>query len=268
MPRPSLRSNPAKANNMKRVSGLFLFFFLLYSFQLQAATRGDVKVLEAADSIRYNASRLTREYLLYLLYPHKKVLKQSLEKRFQALENDMHDIAISTKDPKTRGVLKYFSFEKVRIGEILKQKPSLANASELIDFSESFIEGASAIAKRHLYVPAPEEEMWITTRSLDQDIEESIKYYIAYHLIKDDPELKHKMDASADKVKQALARINQYQYDDKLLKTRSDLNHLWTTMEIYLKKVEKLPLPIITSLMGEEMESSVDILGVFHSKNQ
>jgi len=235
---------------------------------MQGATRGDVKVLEAVDSIRYNSSRLTREYLLYLLYPNKKILRALLEKRFQSLETDMHEIAISTKDPKTKGVLKYFAFEKVRIGEMLKKKPSLQNATALIDLSESFMEGASAIAKRHLYVPAPEEEMWITTRSLDQDIEEILKYYIAHHLIKDDPQLRHKLQNAAAKVKRALIRINEYPYEGELKTTRAKLNHLWKTLEIYLAKADKLPLPIVTSLMGDELEASINTLGIFHSKNQ
>jgi hypothetical protein len=233
----------------------------------QSATRGDVKVLEAADSIRYNASKLTKEYLLYLLHPQKKVLKKSLQGRFLALDEDMHDIAISTKDPKTKGVLKYFAFEKVRIGEILKQKPTRENATELLDFSESFKEGATAIAKRHLYVPAPEEAMWIVTRSLDQELEEIVKYYIAHEIVRDDPELKHKLTAAVARFKKALEKINQYTYDEKLKKKRTQLNQLWKTLEGYLAKADKLPLPIIATLMGDELESSIDTLGVYHSKN-
>ena len=235
---------------------------------MHAATRGDVRVLEAADSIRYNAIRMTREYLLYLIYPKKTALQGSLQKHFEALETDMHNIAVSTKDPKTKGVLKYFAFEKVRIGEMIKQKPSIENAGELIDFSESFVEGASAIARRHLYVPAPEEKMWITTRSFDQEVEEVIKYYLAAHLIKDDPELIHKREAATARIKQMLDVINAYPYTDELQPMRARLNHLWETLEYYLGKVDKLPLPIVTTLMGNELESSVDVLGVYHSKNQ
>jgi hypothetical protein len=252
---------------MKAIASGVVFLVIL-SLDMQGATRGDVKVLEAADSIQYNTSRLTREYLLSLLYPEKTILKTLLEKRFQALETDMHEIAISTKDPKTKGVLKYFAFEKVRIGEMLKRKPTLQNATALIDLSESFVEGALAIAKHHLYVPAPEEEMWITTRSLDQSIEEILKYYIAHHLIKDDPQLQHKLQNAAAKVKQALIRINAYPYEGDLKITRTHLNHLWQTLEIYLAKAEKLPLPLIVSLMGDELEASINTLGIFHSKNQ
>jgi len=246
-------------------SALLLLAFITGA---QGATRGDVKVLEAADSIRYNASRVTKEYLLYFLYPNKQRLKNSLQKHFRALEANMHDIAISTKDPKTKGVLKYFAFEKVRIGEILQEKPSLRNAVELIDFSESFIEGASAIAKRHFYVPAPEEEMWIVTRSLNQEVEEIIKYYVAHQVVHDDPQLKQKLDAAVKKAQALLKRINRYRYDRELTQARDRLNHLWQTLETYLAKGDTLPLPLITSLMGDELEGSIDTLGIYHSKNQ
>ncbi len=232
------------------------------------ATRGDVKVLEAADSIRYNVNKLTKDYLLYVIYPHKAALKKGLMDRFRALDENMHDIAVSTKDKKTKGVLKYFAFEKVRIGEILKAGPSVQNAIELIDFSESFNEGASAIARRHSYVPSPEEEMWIATRSLDLGIEEIIKYYVAHDVVKGDGEISKKLRTAQTRFATTLQKINQYDYKGDLMTTRKQINALWKTLEHYVDKADKLPLPLLATMMGDTLETSIDTLGVYHSKNQ
>jgi len=235
---------------------------------MEGATRKDVTITESADTIRYNVSRLTREYLLYLLYPKKKTLKQSLLTHLDRLDEEMRTIAITTKDPKTKGVLKYFAYEKVRIEGLMKQKPSRDHVATLMEFSETFTEGAAAIARRHRYVPTPEEAMWIATRLLDQDIEEVIKYYIARRIVRDDPELTRKLTASAAQFRQQLQKINQYDYTGDLARTRNRLNTLWDTLETYVAKADTLPIPIVVTLMGEALESSIDTLGIFHSKNQ
>jgi hypothetical protein len=235
---------------------------------LGAATRGDVKVLEASDGIRYNVSKLAKDYLLYAHYPQKSKLQSKLKERLSALDADMHDIAISTKDAKTKGVLKYFAYEKIRIEELINQKPNDENAVEVLDFSESFVEGARSIAKHHLYVPSPEEELWIVTRSMNQYLEEIVKYYVAQNAIKDDPQLTIKMEAAKKAFLKNLKIINAYDYTEELKATRERINRLWKTLEIYLSKGDKLPLPLLGTRMGEQLEASIDLLGVYHSKNQ
>ncbi len=253
---------------MKKILAAALLAGILSSGVLSAATRGDVRVLEASDSIRLASSRLAKEYLLYLQFPHKHRLQALLKKDLATLESGMHDIAISTKDPKTKGVLKFFAYEKVQIESLLQQPPTIKGATEILDFSESFFEGSTAIARRHQYVPAPEEEMWLLTRTMDQILEETTKYYLAAHVIKDDPELKNKMQEASARFSRALSRINAYPYDADLKHVRRKINTLWDTLAVYLEKSSTLPLPLIATLMSEQMETSIDTLGVYHSTNQ
>ena len=233
-----------------------------------AATRGDVRVLEATDSIRYNTSKMAKGYLLYLLYPQKKDLKLSLQSPLDDLNEAMHVIAISTKDAKSKGVLKYFAYEKVHVDTLIRQKPSKQSARDILDFSESFAEGAAAIAHRHQYTPTPEEEMWMTTRSMKEDLEEIIKYYLARDVIKSDTELQRKMDKAVEHFVLSLKRINAYDYDDDLTKTRHKINVLWNVFQTYLAKLDTVPLPLISTLMGDELASSINLLSLYHSTNQ
>jgi hypothetical protein len=253
---------------MKNIVVLGVLLLMGWIGTLGAATRGDGKVLEASDSIRYNVSKLAKDYLLYARYPQKSKLRSVLKERISALDADMHDIAISTKDTKTKGILKYFAYEKMRIEAMIDQKPSDENAMEVLDFSENFSEGARSIAKHHFYVPSPEEELWIVTRSMAQYLEEVIKYYVAQHIIKDDPQLAIKMQAAKMEFLKNLKIINAYSYTEELKATRAYINRLWTTLETYLSKGDRLPLPLLATRMGEQMEASIDLLGVYHSKNQ
>ena len=253
---------------MKRVWGVALLIWILLPGVLAAATRGDVRVLEAADSIRYTSSKLAKEYLLYLQFPQKRRLQTLLRRDLDTLESDMHDIAVSTKDSKTKGVLKFFAYEKVKIESLLQHPPTIEGGKEILDFSESFVEGSAAIARRHQYLPAPEEAMWILTRTMDHILEEIIKYYLAAHVIKDDPELQNKMGDAMGRFSRALVKINAYPYADDLKEVRNNINILWSTLAVYLAKLDALPLPLIGTLMGEQLETLIDTLGVFHSTNQ
>ena len=253
---------------MKNLLGVILLMGFFSSGVLSAATRGDVRVLEAADSIRFTSSKLAKEYLLYLQFPRKHRLKTLLRDNLSTLESDMHDIAVSTKDPKTKGVLKFFAYEKVQIASLLQHRPTIKDSKEILDFSESYVEGATAIAKRHQYTPAPEEAMWILTRTMDQILEEIIKYYLAARVIKDDPELKLKMREAMKHFSSALTTVNAYPYTGELKQVRDNINVLWNTLTTYLGKLDTLPLPLIGTLMGEQLEISIDTLGVYHSTNQ
>jgi hypothetical protein len=236
---------------------------------VEAATRGDVRVLEASDNMRYTASALAREYILYARYPTKKELRQGLQERLQAFEQEMHEIATSTKDARTRGILKYFALEKERLADLLGKQPDPARAAAMIAFEEGVLEGTQAINQRHTYVPSPEEDMWITTRMMTQMLEAMIAYYGAQKVISDDPELKKKMAANMQRFSEALKRINAYKYEDQaLIEARTRINRLWETLGAYLRASDSLSIPLLSAMMARRLEMALETLGNYHSKNQ
>jgi hypothetical protein len=103
---------------------------------------------------------------------------------------------------------------------------------------------------------------------MNQYLEEIVKYYVAQNAIKDDPQLTIKMEAAKKAFLKNLKIINAYDYTEELKATRERINRLWKTLEIYLSKGDKLPLPLLGTRMGEQLEASIDLLGVYHSKNQ
>ncbi len=252
-----------------RITILFLAVSIATTVIGQAATRGDVKVLEASDTIKYRINHLARNYLLFYHFPKKRKLKRKLVEDLEHLGKGLQIIAVTTKDVKTKNLLAFFAYEKARIGEILDRKPDKASMNEILQMSESFVEGADSISKHHAYDFAFEEKMFMQTRFLAQKIEEILKYYMASQIIKDDPELIRKMKRSVSQFSKTLRVINEYEYDDKTIsKTKKRLEGTWSITKKYFINSHRMNLPLVMNVAVVRIEKFLDEIGIYHSKNQ
>jgi len=254
---------------MKRTAVLFALVAGL-TFGIQAAVLGDVKVLEATDAIRYRINDLTKNYLLYYLFPRKVNLKRRLAEDLRQLNESFREIAVTTQDAKTKNLLAYFAYVKAQLAELMEKRPTKRSLAELVVVSETFSEGADAIARHHSYNFSGEEEMFMRTRSMTQRLEEILKYYIAEAILNDDSQLKKKLLRSIRKFDKELAVVNQYAYkDQKTVEARQGINKSWEVAERYLESSEKKPhIPLVLDAGGTHIEGYLNILGIYHSKNQ
>jgi hypothetical protein len=185
------------------------------------------------------------------------------------LGRGLQTIATTTKDAKTKNILAYFVYEKARIGEILNRRPDRKSLEEILEMSESFVEGAEAIARHHTYDFAYEEKMYLRTRSLIQKLEEILKYYIASRMFPDDPELAKKMKRSLEDFRATMEQLNSYAYRDRdVEKVRKRLNAVWEKASVYLEKGRESDLPLVMDLAAVRIETLLDQIGIYHSKNQ
>ena len=236
-----------------------------------AATRGDVKVLEAADTIRSVSDNLAQAYLLYTLFPQKKGLKEKMKSELEALPKGFQDIAVATRDERTRGLLSFFAYQKARADAIVQApRPSRELADEMLEMSQSFVEGAESIARHHAYNFSQEEQMFMLTRTMQRDLASLAKYYTAWQLFPDDPSLSQKIKKILEQFEGALKRLNTYPYKDpKMEQVRTTLNALWKTVRPYWEqKTPQGGLPLVLSLATDRMTDLLGTLGVYHSKNQ
>jgi hypothetical protein len=249
---------------------LFLWMLLALGIGVgHAATRGDVKVIEASETIKYRINHLAKNYLLFYRFPAKKRLRQDLREDMAALGKGLETIALTTKDAKTRNLLAYFAHEKARINEILGLEPTRESLEEILQISEGFIEGADSIARHHAYDFAFEEKMYMRTRLLTQKLEEILKYYIASRTVRDDPEFVKKMERSAIQFEETLKPINEYEYtESEINRAKGRLNRIWRLTRRYLSKDSEADLPLVMDVAANRIELFLDELGIYHSKNQ
>lgn len=254
---------------MKRTAVVLMLLASL-SIGIKAAVRGDVKVLEATDTIRYRINDFTKNYLLYYLFPQKIYLKDRLAEDLRQLDESFRVISVTTEDAKTKSLLAYFAYEKTQLNELLEKRPEKRDLSDLILMSETFSEGADTIARRHAYKFSENEKMFMQTRSMRQGMEKILKYYIAETVLTDDPQLPKKLDKSIKRFDEKLGVLKRSIYsDEKVLQARERIDITWRLAEKYLKKKErKTPLPLVLNVGGEHIESSLNVLGIYYSKTQ
>ena len=249
-----------------------VYFFLLVgmAFSAHAATRGDVKVLEAADTIKYRINDLTKNYLLFTKFPHKRELSLALHHDLTALGKSFQEIALTTRDTRTKGLLTYFAYQKARLEVILGQHPSEKQASEIMNMSESLVEGAEAIARHHRYDFSLEEKMFKVTLSMSEHLEAIAKYYLAHGLAKNDSEILRKISRATKTFTKELEEITHYQYTgQKETKDRESILSTWRTLEPYINQVKKEDsLPMVVSTGVTHINALLQNLGIYHSKNQ
>jgi len=246
-----------------------LSIFVIISLPLSAATRGDIKILEASESIRYQINDFTRLYLIHYLFPKKGRLLYRMRKDLAGLTSSFQEIAVTTKDSKTKTLLTYFAYQKARIEEIMEKQADPTRLREILELSESFVEGANFIARRHSYNYDFEEQMYMKTRSMIHSMEEILKYYIAEKIIKDDKNIKVKMRRYMEKFEEDLHAINEYDYNDlQVTKDRQILNQVWKMNQHYFDDESKSYLPLVMSVSTERLESLLREIGTYHSRNQ
>ncbi|WP_456391599.1 hypothetical protein [Nitratifractor sp.] len=253
---------------IKQVLRIFLLLAGV-TLGIEAAVRGDVKVLEASDTIRYRINELAKNYLLYYRFPYRKDLQSRVEEDLELLRRSFRDIAVTTKDVETKNILAYFAYEKARIEEILEGTPSVESARELLEMSEAFLEGVDVIARHHAYRFSLEERMFMRTRSMMQRLEEILKYYIAAEIFADDPQIRKKLRHSTELFEESLQKLNAYRYSDRIQKNeREGINAGWSVAVKYLDTPKKRSIPLVLDTGSRQMERRLETLGIFHSKNQ
>ena len=254
---------------MKKMTVYFLLMIGL-TLSSYAATRGDVKILEAADTIKYRINNIAKNYLLLTEFPHKRGLTALFRHDLTALGKSFQEIALTTKDARTKGLLAYFAYQKARLEVLFDQHPSKEKASEIMGISESFVEGSEAIAKHHQYNFSLEEKMFKTTLSLSEHLEAIAKYYIAHSLAKSDPEILKKMHKESTAFTKLLQDIVHYKYtDNKTTRDRDSILLSWHTLKSYINQADKEDaLPMVVSIGITHINTLLQNLGIYHSRNQ
>jgi len=250
---------------------IILLWLLMGATSLHAATRGDVKVLEATDTIRSVADNLAREYMLYTLFPHKRFSREDFEDELEELPKSFQEIAGATKDERTKGLLSFFTYQKARADGIVEEpKPTRELAEEMLEMSRSFVEGSENIARHHTYKFSFEEKMFMLIRSMQRHLASLAKYYVAWQLFPDDPALSRRIASEKKHFETELKKINAYRYKDpEAMEAREKLNAIWKTIRSYWEGGEPgKGLPMVLSIATNQMIDLLDTLGAYHSKNQ
>lgn len=233
-----------------------------------SATRGDIKVIEASENIRYLSQKMVKDYLFFYKNPNKLEIKRELDKTLLMLNDDFRAIVITTKDSDTKDILEFLAYSKDQIEEIFNGVPSNERAALMLDYSETLLEGADSIASAHKYDFSEEEKMFMVTKDMEYLLERVTKYYMALHVGFDSTTNKDAMKEAIKQFERNIEKVNLYPYPSEEAKQQVKMNIAWEANKAFLAKSDKLFIPKLMLTSINHLENVVANIALYHSKNQ
>jgi len=253
--------------NYKNIFHTILLLFIM-TLTSHAATRGDVKVIEASENIRYLSQKLVKEYLFFYKNPKKIEIKNELNQILLSLNDNFRIIATTTKDTDTKDVLEFLAYSKDQITEIFNEKPNQENVALMLDYSETLLEGADSIASAHNYNFSDEEKMLMMTKKMEYLLERITKYYMAINVGFDNVTNKESMQESINKFDENMKMINAYKYPAVQVREQVKMNNSWESNKVFFSKSKDLFIPVLMFHSIGYLENIIDNIALYHSKNQ
>lgn len=252
---------------MKKIINI-VYMTLILSVSLFASTRGDVKVIEASENIRFFGQKIAKDYLYLYQNPKRLELKERLTEDINSIEKFIIDIATITNSKDSQNILDFLAYNKDEIKELLQKKVSREHGILMIDYGESFLEGANSIEKTHKYKFSLEEEMLMSLKDVKYLLERTSKYYIAFVLDIDKNSNFSNMEQAITNIESILQDVNSYKYPTELLVDIENVNSIWKRHKEFLYKSKKLPVPNLLLSSTTTLENSVDKIAKYHKQNQ
>ena len=233
-----------------------------------SATRGDIKVIEASENIRYLSQKIVKDYLFFYKNQDKVEVKRGLDRVLAKLTDDFRIIATTTKDEDTKDILEFLAYSKDQIEEIINEKADKERAALMLDYSETLLEGADSIAKAHKYDFSDQEKMLMVTKEMGYLLERVSKYYMAIHVGFNNATNKDQMQESITELEENIAQINSYTYPAEFQEIQAKMNESWKVNKSFFDKSETLFIPKLMFISIDYMEDIITQIALHHSKNQ
>jgi hypothetical protein len=245
-----------------------LIFVLIVPIFLFASTRGDVKIIEASENIRYLSQKISKEYLFFYQNPKKIELKDEIYDDIKQLEKSILDIATITNDKDSKNILDFLEYNKDEIKELIEKPVDMDKSILMLEYSESFLEGANAIENAHKYNFSMEETMLMSLKDVEYLLERATKYYIACTLNIDKSNNFNNMTKALSKIEEILKEVNSYHYPKNLYKEIREMNSNYVKYKDFLYKVKNLSIPNLILSTTSNFEESIKKVALYHKQNQ
>lgn len=250
----------------------WLIPFLLISIFISsasAATLSDIKILEASKSIKYLTQNITKNYLYsYIYHDQKPMALTNMKKSIENLEKNIRTIALNTKKREIKGILDFLAYEKEQVKILLKQKPNITNANEILDFSELFTEGAEKISSSINYDFSFEDKMFLRSKNTEYLLEKLAVYYMVLESDIDKMTINTKLKLVIASIEKDLKQIRQYAYPGELEIKKKKIFKLWHANKHYYETTSSLKIPSLVILSTNGMQSILDQLAIHHAKGE
>jgi hypothetical protein len=251
---------------MKRIRNILLV--ILLPFSLFASIRGNITIIEASEDIRYLGQKISKEYLFFYQNPKKTELRDAIFDDVKRLEKSIIDIRMITNNRDSKKVLDFLAYNKDEIKELIDKPVDMEKSMLMLDYSESFLEGANSIENAHKYDFSVEEKILMRLKDVEYLSERTFKYYIAYTLNIDKKNTFNNMNEAIIDIETILKKVNSYQYPKELFVEIREMNSNWIKYKQFLYKVKKISLSSLILFSTTNFENSIKKIALYHKQNQ
>ena len=229
-------------------------------------TRGNVKIIEATEQIRFLSQEMAKMYLFMFKAPRKDVVRTSLKKMLLRLNDNLQVIKTTTKDADTKDILEFLAYSKDQIAQIIAEDLSEENAALMLDYSETLLEGADSIAAAHAYAFTKEERMLIVNKKMEYLLERMMKYYFAIHLGFDNTTNREQLKAAVLKFDNDLNVLRAYEYPEEMRPVTKELERSWKNNRRFFETEDRF-IPKLMLYSTAYAESLIGQVTLYHNKN-
>ena len=229
-------------------------------------TRGDVKIIEATENIRYLSQKIAKEYLYVYNYPQNAEIKKRLYQTLGELRENLKTISAVTTDEDTNNVLDFLAYSQEEILTLLNKEPTKELLVSLLDYSDTLQEGAESIGKTYAYDFTREESMLVASKNVSFLLERVIKYYMALYSGYDSKNNRQELRRSVKELAHYMNTLNGYAYPEEIVNIRSKINMIWKRDAEVIGAIDRFFVPSLLFDSVVYLEEQVDMLALYHSQ--
>jgi hypothetical protein len=252
-----------------------IIFTTVSNAEEKSATRGNIRILEKTENIRFLTENITKDYIY--LYKEKVENKESLEKnpqikkikkKIEMLNNNLIIIAKTTRDKDTKNIIDFLAYTKNEMNDLLKKEIKKEQVFLILDYSEIMIEGVESISQNHKYSYSKEEKMIMNIKEIDFLLERLLKFYIVIDLGLNSQTNKEQLSNLIKKIDRKIDNVNRYTYPDEYIYTKRYINKSWKKNKEQLLKIDEYSIPNLLLLSIKDLKESFSKLENYHNQNQ
>jgi len=211
--------------------------------------------------------KMAKDYLYYYKNPKKLYLKEDLENDIELIGKSILEISSITKNKDSQNILDFLSYNKDEIKALLKEEVSREKSILMLDYGESFLEGANSIAHEHAYALSGDEKMLMLIKKMEYLFERTTKYYVATELNLDKNNNLTNMKRSIDDIEKILVKINAYPYPKELLTDIKEMNRVWGKHRDFLYKSHELSVSNLLLTSEMILAKIIKKIALYHKQN-
>ncbi len=240
----------------------------LYCLPALAADKiHELLMLEAAENVQFLSQKVTKDYFYRQQGVRPARAAENLKKSFVLLQKDLIIIqnGIDQGEKEETNIAVYLKYTADELKDIVDKPYSKENGALIIDYSDSLLEGAEFIARKHMHKQDTEEVLLVSVEQLFFLLERINKIYIAYQAGFKDYNNVVQLKQAVQDFEIGLAKLNAYtKYSESALVARNKINEFWSVAKEFFIDIQKGTLPVIVLASVENQERELKILEDFH----